>query len=447
MQSPTPDQNRPHGLDDILERMRVDLPWTPSWADVCRVRAYVGAGWPSACSGAYGFTNLVLYHLADVDKARAAVAPYVTIACPLHKAAIGVPCAHRPCQNWVLLDGDLQLPTGPVVCSWRVLAKHDRLAALEIFEHRSEMSSPGRGSDILLISAELPGPVATARVQYRNPQPLVPERLIVSGAGDWVIRDVRVGGTSIFAPHFNLPGALFSNDAMGPHPSLPPIEQDQWIEIDVHCVRGGTPWFSACLIGNARPAKETMNNPVDTGTPKDFQEQREQQVIEHLAACERIRKKLELPIEALALIDRSLRSDPEFGRSPLSRTLIEPPSMATRSPLRLLSEEKIKPTDPINGKPTTVHARPQTLAMRVEEIEILSDPDHWMIADVLVGTCSQFPQAGPPLPGRLFTPGGTCHHFVTAVIQTAMDFALLVHYVGPEADGRVFEAVAMGSHA
>jgi hypothetical protein len=84
--------------------------------------------------------------------------------------------------------------------------------------------------------------------------------------------------------------------------------------------------------------------------------------------------------------------------------------------------------------------------MRVEEIEILSEPDCWMIADVQVGARSQFPHAGPPLPGRLFKPGGTCHHFVTETLQTAMDFTLLVHYVGPEAEGSIFEAVAMGSH-
>lgn len=112
----------------------------------------------------------------------------------------------------------------------------------------------------------------------------------------------------------------------------------------------------------------------------------------------------------------------------------------------MLSEKKIKPTDPITDRPTPVNVRPQTLAMRVEEIEILSEPAHWMIADVQVGTRTQFPQWGPPLLGRLFTPGGTCHHFVTETIQTAMDFTLLVHYVGPEAEGSIFEAVAMGSH-
>ncbi len=69
-----------------------------------------------------------------------------------------------------------------------------------------------------------------------------------------------------------------------------------------------------------------------------------------------------------------------------------------------------------------------------------------MVADVLVGMRSQLPQPGPPLPGRLFVPGGTCYRFVTETIQTAMDFTLLVHYVGPEAEG-TFEAVAMGTLA
>ena len=50
-------------------------------------------------------------------------------------------------------------------------------------------------------------------------------------------------------------------------------------------------------------------------------------------------------------------------------------------------------------------------------------------------------------PGRLFTPGGTCYRFVTETIQTAMDFTMLLHYVGSDPEGEIFEAVAMGSMA
>ncbi len=184
-----------------------------------------------------------------------------------------------------------------------------------------------------------------------------------------------------------------------------------------------------------------MSNDIDS-MMKKFQEQREQEVTEHLATCERIRKKLELSPDALVLIDKVLREPAGFGGP---RHAHDGPTM--RAPLRLWSDKKIKRTDPINGKPTTIHARPQANAMRVEEIEILGRPEDWMIADVQVGARSQFPQSGPPVPGRLFAPGGTCHKFATETIQTAMDFDMLVHYVGDDPEGAIFEAVAMGTMA
>lgn len=248
------------------------------------------------------------------------------------------------------------------------------------------------------------------------------------------------GGKSVLGQHLDLPGTLFRNDVMGPYLSLPVIEQDQWIEIDARPARQGkNPWFRAAIIGTICQENH-MNESTDTDTIKAFQGLQEQQALHHLAVCERIRKKLELPTEALPLIDKVLREGFQAARS-----VDTPPSRGTRSPLRLLSEQKIKRTDPITGKPTAVRARQYTIAARVEEIEILSSPDNWMIADVQVGTRSQFPQAGPPLPGRLFILGGTCHHFVTETIQMAMDFTLLVHYVGPEIEGSIFEAVAMSS--
>ena len=269
--------------------------------------------------------------------------------------------------------------------------------------------------------------------------------------GDWVIHDLRIGGKSVLARHHDLPGDLFRNSVMGPHLSLPVIEQDQWIEIEARPAhQGQNLWFRAAIIGTIHQENVHMNDFTDTDALKKSQELQELQAINHLAACERIRKKLELPTETLALIDKVLRDGSTrelIGGFRATRPVDPFPSTATRSPLRLVSEQKIKRTDPITGKPTAVHARPYTLAMRVEEIEILSSPDDWIIADVQVGTHSQFPQAGPPLPGRLFTPGGTCHHFVTEAVQTGMDFRLLVHYVGPDNEGSIFEAIAMGSQA
>lgn len=179
---------------------------------------------------------------------------------------------------------------------------------------------------------------------------------------------------------------------------------------------------------------------------KKMNEEREKAVTEHFAACTRICKKLEIPFEhGLALVSVAMRD--QMGGAWSSIVRKSEPGPSTRAPLRMTSDHRIKRTDPTTGVPKALHARPQVVAMRVEEIEILGKPDDWFIADIQVGARSQFPQAGPPLPGRLFTPGGTCHRFVTETIQTAMDFTMLVHYVGDDPKGGLFEAVAMGTQA
>jgi len=253
------DPDLPHGLNDLIDRMHTEPSWKPSWADVCRVRDFVGAQWSRAHGNVYDFASNVLYHLADADKARATVTPYVTVACPLHKAAIGVPCGAR------MFDRDImQAHAAPVICGWRVLAKHDRLAALEFLEPVSPVPASSKGRDIIPISAETLSVVATVRVQYCNPQLLVPDRIVVSSAGDWVIHDICIGGKSIFAPHLDLPGALFGIDVMGPLPRLPVIEQDQWIEVEAHCIRNNHLGFIAAIVGNTRQEKETLNSTADT---------------------------------------------------------------------------------------------------------------------------------------------------------------------------------------
>ena len=454
MQSPTLDPHRPHNLDDLLDHVDTEGGWVPSWADICRVRSYIGDAWSTGRSNAYDITSIVLHQLNDVRKERAVIEPYLSIACEAHRAAIGIPCSESSASAaaWIF-NKEPSLPGTPLVCTWRVLAKHNRLDATEIFKSHLPEFSPG-GHDILSISAEHPHTMQgnakpefqTTRVQYRHPQPLIPERFVVMGG--WVIHDLRIGGKSVLAHHHDLSSDLFRNGTMGPYLSLPAIPQDQWVEI-VTCPagHGQSPWFRAAIIGTIHQEKAHMHESADTDLKK-FQELREQRTLDHLAACERIRKKLELPVDALPLIDKALRdgsSSELIGNFQTAPSVTRFQSMVARLPLRLLSEQKIKRTDPITGKPTAVHVRPYTIAMRAEEIEILSKPDDWMIADVQVGARSQFPQPGPPLPGRLFTPGGTCHHFVTEPIQTGMDFTILVHYVGPEADGSIFEAVAMGS--
>lgn len=255
------DPNRPHGLDDVLDRINADAKHGnstrfPSWNDICRVRTYVGdAAWLRARAGRendYDLAYMILLHLSNVREG-ATIATYTTIACSAHDAPIGSPCAR------VVLgvmpedtEADLALPGKPSVCAYRVLAKHDRLAALELFKQPRVIpapSSPQARRQVIPISGDLTNGDANARAQYHHPQPFGAERIFVAGAGDWTICDIRVGGMSILAPHLHLPGSLFGGDVMGPHLRLPIIKQDQWIEIASIRIHGDASTFYASLIG------------------------------------------------------------------------------------------------------------------------------------------------------------------------------------------------------
>lgn len=258
------DPNRPHGLDDVIERvLRSGEHRPPSWADVCRVREYVGEAWATMRerSGSdYGLAVTVLHHLVDVDGARMSVEPYLTIGCQAHGAPAGSACGENKdgAFTYTFLGSepdDLSLPPLPLVCAQRVLAKHDRLAAMELFERprpaRPPQDGPSRADhSVLPISAELENDVAVGRVQQRHPVPLTIERLFLSQGSDWTICDIRVDGRSALTPHHDLPGFLFGNRVAGPHLPLPVVDQDQWIEIVARRVCGDAPRFYAGIMGS-----------------------------------------------------------------------------------------------------------------------------------------------------------------------------------------------------
>jgi hypothetical protein len=259
------DPNRPHGLDDLIDRLRVEMGadprWLPSWADICRVRDYFGATWSTAQrSNDYSFATMVLIHLELVDRARATIEPYTTIGCSPHDMPIGTPCRLHEGGGILGFGGeDLPLPATPLICAWRVLAKHKRLSAMEIYD-RARPAPPlpsQRGyrqvfpisGEVQNVASQTEG-IAAARGQYRHPQALAAERIFVAGANDWTIHDIRVDGMSILAPHLDLPGFLFSSDIMGPHVPLTIVNQDQWIEIEARRVRGDAPRFFASVMGS-----------------------------------------------------------------------------------------------------------------------------------------------------------------------------------------------------
>jgi len=170
-----------------------------------------------------------------------------------------------------------------------------------------------------------------------------------------------------------------------------------------------------------------------------------EEAVAHLRAIEEIRRRVELAPDQLALVDAVYRRiDAAPGRRP---PVAERPEAPARIPLSITSHDGKWPRGAVKIKPgqvARVVARPLVCAFRIEEIEIVSSPMHWIVRDVRVGNRTQAANHLDGMPGRMFVPGGTCYRFVTETIQTAMEFEMLVEYVGPEPDGEVFEAIAMG---
>jgi len=124
-----------------------------------------------------------------------------------------------------------------------------------------------------------------------------------------------------------------------------------------------------------------------------------------------------------------------------------------RLPMTVRSEDKtgepmkIKPGKNSYGNYHRVVVRPQVIAYRPEDIAIHGDRSHWMVHDIIVGNRSQFAAKRSPAAGTEFGPGGILEHMKLETAQTAMDITLVVEYVGPEAEGEVFEATMVGTAA
>ena len=107
----------------------------------------------------------------------------------------------------------------------------------------------------------------------------------------------------------------------------------------------------------------------------------------------------------------------------------------------------------VNILPNTsaqITSRPQDVAFRPERIVIGSGggvaASDWIVNDVKVGNKSQFSQSGD-VPGDLFA-ATTIDSFVSfATVQTAMDFVMLVTYIGTSESGAPFYCAVLGTAA
>jgi hypothetical protein len=93
-----------------------------------------------------------------------------------------------------------------------------------------------------------------------------------------------------------------------------------------------------------------------------------------------------------------------------------------------------------------ITSRPQAAAFRPERIIIGGAPQNWIVNDVKVGNRSQFAQSGD-VPGEMFA-ATTIDGFVSMeTVQTAMDFVMVVTFVGDNQEGAPFVCGVLGTAA
>ena len=103
----------------------------------------------------------------------------------------------------------------------------------------------------------------------------------------------------------------------------------------------------------------------------------------------------------------------------------------------------------VNILPNTsaqITSRPQNVAFRPERLIIGGTPGDWIVNDIKVGNRSQFSQSGD-VPGEMFA-ATTIDSFVSfETVQTAMDFVVLVTFVGASEGGSPFVCGVLGTAA
>ena len=179
----------------------------------------------------------------------------------------------------------------------------------------------------------------------------------------------------------------------------------------------------------------------------DVPEELRERALKHTAAMLRkideVRRQLELPVEQLPVMIET------YGKVVVALLAEEERKKivehATRLPMTMRSENRDR--EPMKIKPGDTHeviVRPQTI-FRPEDLAIHGDRSRWMVHDIKIGNRSQFVGKRGRAAGTEFGPGGICEHLRLETCQTAMDLAVIVEYVGPEADGEFFEATMVGT--
>ncbi len=134
--------------------------------------------------------------------------------------------------------------------------------------------------------------------------------------------------------------------------------------------------------------------------------------------------------------------NPNFRLPPRNQLVDRPgPTRADRITLPMSSGVNILP-----NTSAQITSRPQNVAFRPERIIIGGSPSDWIVNDIKVGNRSQFSQSGD-VPGEMFA-ATTIDSFVSMeTVQTAMDFVMLVTFVGASESGAPFVCGVLGTAA
>ena len=177
--------------------------------------------------------------------------------------------------------------------------------------------------------------------------------------------------------------------------------------------------------------------------PEEMREKALKRTADVLRKIDEVRRGLELPVEQLPIVIET------YGKVIMALVAEaereERAKRTQRLPITMRSETRdYQPMKIVPGKQVDVIVRPQVIAFRPEDIAITGDRSRWLVHDIKVGNRSQFAGKRGPAPGAEFGPGGILEHLRLETAQTAMDITLVIEYVGPEAEGEVFEATMVG---
>ncbi len=103
----------------------------------------------------------------------------------------------------------------------------------------------------------------------------------------------------------------------------------------------------------------------------------------------------------------------------------------------------------VSVKPNTsaqITSRPQNVAFRPMKLIIGGNPEDWTINDIRIGRKSQFVQCGD-VPGEMFAANAADSTVCFDVVLTAMDFTIVVTYIGNDPEGALFSCGVLGDAA